>query len=160
VVHLRESPADSAEAHALLAEYFGARADIFPGGGYRTVFPDPAAFVPPRGVFVVLEQSGEGGVAQPVGCGGIRRIDDGDLGARYELKHLYVKPAGRGMGWGRMLLDDLEARARSFGAAELVLDTHHTLEAAGSLYARSGFAAIAPYNDNANATVWLRKALD
>ncbi|PZU40729.1 MAG: PadR family transcriptional regulator [Microbacterium sp.] len=159
MVHLRESPVDTAEAHTLLAEYFGARADIFPGGGYRTVFPDPAAFVPPRGVFVVLEQEGAGETAQAVGCGGIRRIDDGDLGMRYELKHLYVKPEGRGKGWGRMLLDDLEARARAFGAAELVLDTHHTLEAAGSLYAHSGFAAIAPYNDNANATRWYGKSL-
>jgi GNAT superfamily N-acetyltransferase len=58
-----------------------------------------------------------------------------------------------------LLVEDLERRAREFGAAELVLDTHHSLAAAGALYARAGFEAIAPYNDNPNATVWLRKVL-
>ena len=45
------------------------------------------------------------------------------------------------------------------GAAELVLDTHHSLEAAGALYARTGFEAIEPYNENPNASRWYGKAL-
>ena len=53
----------------------------------------------------------------------------------------------------------LPTMARAFGAAELVLDTHHSLEAAGPLYARSGFTAIEPYNDNQNATRWYGKVL-
>ncbi len=57
------------------------------------------------------------------------------------------------------MLDDLERRAREFGATELVLDTHHTLEAAGGLYATSGFTAIEPYNENPNATRWYGKRL-
>jgi hypothetical protein len=40
-----------------------------------------------------------------------------------------------------------------------VLDTHHTLEAAGRLYAGAGFEPIEPYNDNPNATRWLAKVL-
>ncbi len=146
---------DAPDAHALLEEYFALRASIFPGGGYRTVFPSPATFVEPDGVFVVLDDD-EGRAA---GCGGIRRIADGPRGPRDEVKHLFVGDAGRGRGWGRMILDDLERRARERGAAELVLDTHHTLEAAGGLYARSGFVAIPAYNDNANATRWYAKAL-
>jgi len=58
-----------------------------------------------------------------------------------------------------MLLADLETRAATLGAAEVVLDTHHTLDAAGALYARSGYEQIEPYNDNPNATRWYRKAL-
>lgn len=57
-------------------------------------------------------------------------------------------------------MTDLEDRAAGFGARELVLDTHHTLEAAGALYAASGFEAIDPYNDNPNATRWYGKPLD
>ena len=154
---LRSSPADAPDAHELLAEYFRARTEGFTvqGVAYRTTFPDPAAFEPPAGVFVVLDD--DEGIAQ--GCGGIRRISPGALGARYELKHLYLRPVTRGRGWGRLLLEDLERRAREFGAAELVLDTHHSLEAAGALYARTGFAEIEPYNDNPNASVWLRKVL-
>lgn len=154
MVTLSPSPVDSPDARALLEEYFALRAAIFPGGGYRTVFPSPETFVEPSGVFVVLTDD-DG----PVGCGGIRRIADGPDGPRDEVKHLYVRESGRGRGWGRLVLDDLERRARERGAAELVLDTHHTLQAAGGLYTRSGFMRIPAYNDNANATVWLGKRL-
>ncbi len=155
MVSIRTSPADAPDAHALLEEYFALRAAIFPGGAYRTVFPSPATFVEPAGVFVILDDD-EG---NPAGCGGIRRLEDGPLGSRDEVKHLFVSDAGRGRGWGRLLLDDLERRARGRGAAELVLDTHHTLEAAGGLYARSGFVSIPAYNDNSNATRWYSKPL-
>lgn len=152
---LRALSADHPISHELLEQYFALRAEGFPGGGYRTVFPDPAAFVEPNGVFLLLFDD----VGDAIGCGGIRRIPDGPLGVRYELKHLFVRPEGRGSGGGRLLVTELEKRAREFGAAELVLDTHHSLEAAGSLYARSGFRAIEPYNDNHNATRWYGKSL-
>jgi ribosomal protein S18 acetylase RimI-like enzyme len=94
-----------------------------------------------------------------MGCGGIRLISDGVNGRRYEVKHLYLRPETRGRGWGRLLLEDLERRAIAFGAKELVLDTHHSLEAAGGLYASSGFVQVAPYNDNPNASRWYAKSL-
>lgn len=151
---LRPAPVDSGEAHTLLTEYFGMRAASFPGA-YRPTFPERARFEPPEGVFLIVDGDDE----QPVGCGGIRRIDDGPAGRRYEVKHLYLRPTSRGRGWGRLLLDELERRAREWDAAELVLDTHHTLAAAGELYARSGFVAIEAYNDNPNATRWYAKTL-
>ncbi|ODU79669.1 MAG: PadR family transcriptional regulator [Microbacterium sp. SCN 71-21] len=147
------SPADP-DVHALLEEYFSMRTDTFPGGGYSTTFPDPAAFVPPAGVFLAID---EDGVA--VGCGGVRRIADGEAGIRYEVKNVFVSPTGRGRGWGRLLLDALEDEARRLGATELVLDTHHSLTAAAGLYDSSGFVTIPPYNDNPNATRWYGKRL-
>jgi GNAT superfamily N-acetyltransferase len=154
MVTIRPVNVDSRDAHALLEEYFALRASIFPGGQYRVVFPAPESFRDPDGVFLVLYDGEE-----PAGCAGIRRLPDGPLGRRFEVKHLYVCDAGRGRGWGRMLLQELERRAIEAGGAEMVLDTHHTLDAAGALYERSGYAPTEPYNDNANATVWLRKAL-
>ncbi len=154
MVELRRVSADEPAARALLTEYFAMRAEGFPGQ-YRPVFPDRAVFEPPAGVFVVVVD--DDGAA--VGCGGIRRVGDGPAGVRYEVKHLYLRPETRGRGWGRMLLTELERQARRFGAAELVLDTHHTLAAAGSLYAASGFTEIEPYNDNPNATRWYGKLL-
>ncbi|KQR92820.1 hypothetical protein ASF93_04860 [Microbacterium sp. Leaf347] len=147
------SPADP-DVHALLEEYFSMRTDSFPGGGYTTTFPDPAAFVAPAGVFLAID---EDGVA--VGCGGVRRIPDGEAGIRYEVKNVFVSPIGRGRGWGRLLLDALEDEARRLGATELVLDTHHSLTAAAGLYDSSGFVTIPPYNDNPNATRWYGKRL-
>lgn len=154
---LRPSAVDAPDAHELLAEYFQSREIGFAHQNvvYTTTFPDPALFVPPAGVFLVVDD--DEGV--PVGCGGIRRIADGPDGIRYEVKHLYLRPSTRGRGWGRLLLDALEAHAVELGAAEVVLDTHHSLTAAGALYAASGYVLIEPYNDNPNATRWYRKAL-
>lgn len=154
---VRESAVDAPDAHELLAEYFRSRTEGFAelDVEYTTTFPAPAAFVPPAGVFLVLDDD-EG---RAVGCGGIRHIADGPSGTRYEVKHLFLRPQTRGRGWGRLLLDTLESRARALGARELVLDTHHSLEAAAALYARSGFVAIDRYNDNPNASRWYAKAL-
>ncbi len=155
MVNLEPLAVDHPRARALLTEYFQMRGETFPvGQQYRPTFPEPSAFTPPAGVFFVLVDD-EGTDA---GCGGIRRIPDGPSGIRYEVKHLYLQPQTRGRGWGRLLLSALEDRAAEWGAAEVVLDTHHTLEAAGGLYARSGYVAIEPYNDNPNATRWYGKA--
>ncbi|PZU45882.1 MAG: PadR family transcriptional regulator [Microbacterium sp.] len=157
MVRLEPVAADHPRAQALLTAYFAMRGEAFPKGQvYRPVFPSASVFEPPAGIFLVLVDDD----GQDAGCGGIRRIDDGPTGVRYEVKHLYVDPTTRGRGWGRVLLGGLEQRAREWDAAELVLDTHHTLEAAGALYARSGFVAIPPYNDNPNATRWYGKSLD
>lgn len=157
MVLLRESPVDAPDAHELLADYFRSRTVGFAelDVRYTTTFPAPEAFVPPAGVFVVVDDDD----GAPVGCGGIRRVPDGPHGARYEVKHLFLRPETRGRGWGRLLLADLEARARTLGARELVLDTHHSLAAAAALYAGAGFTEIAPYNDNPNASRWYAKVL-
>jgi GNAT superfamily N-acetyltransferase len=154
MVTIRPTRVDSPDAHGLLEEYFALRAANFPGGGYRVNMPPSDAFTADGDAFVVLYDGEE-----PAGCGGIRRITDGPAGPRWEVKHLYVCDAGRGRGWGRRILEDLERRAAEAGAAEVVLDTHHSLDAAGALYARSGYVAIEPYNDNANATRWYGKTL-
>lgn len=156
MVSLQPTPADDPRARAVLAEYFEMRRAAFPAGqAYQPVFPAATAFTPPAGVFLIaVDEEG-----RDVGCGGIRRIADGPAGIRYEVKHLYLAPETRGRGWGRELLEGLEAYARGWDAAELVLDTHHTLTAAGGLYSRAGFTAIEPYNDNPNATRWYGKPL-
>jgi len=102
MVSVRPTAADSTEARQLLAEYFGMRAATFPGA-YTPVFPAPESFDPPAGVFLIVADEGE-----LAGCGGIRRIPDGPRGIRYEVKHLFLRPATRGRGWGRLLLDELE----------------------------------------------------
>lgn len=156
MVRLDPLAADDPRSQTLLSAYFAMRGEAFPTGQvYRPVFPAASVFTPPAGVFLVLVDDD----GADVGCGGIRRIDDGPRGARYEVKHLFVDPSTRGRGWGRLVLEGLETQARAWGAADLVLDTHHTLEAAGALYARSGFTAIEPYNENPNATRWYGKPL-
>ncbi|WP_375384934.1 GNAT family N-acetyltransferase [uncultured Microbacterium sp.] len=157
MVSIQALAVDDPRAHALLAEYFRSRelGFVHQNAVYTATFPDPSIFTPPAGVFVVLVDDDEA----DVGCGGIRRIADDAGGIRYEVKHLYLRPQTRGRGWGRLLLDDLERRAREWDAAQLVLDTHHSLEAAAGLYRSAGFVETEPFNDNPNATRWYVKRL-
>src|SRR5262245_65668149 len=60
----------------------------------------------PRSCFVILYWNGE-----PAGCGGVKELDP-ETG---EVKRMYIRRAARGHGLGRMLLLDLEERARAFG---------------------------------------------
>lgn len=143
---------DDPVAQALLDAYFASRELGFTGGVYRRTMPDPAAFVPPRGTFLVVFDEDD----TAVGCGGVRLLDD----HRAEVKHLWLDPSTRGRGWGRTLLIELEARAVGLGARVIVLDTNATLEAAQGLYRSSGYDEIDPYNDNPNATHWFGKPLE
>lgn len=137
-------------AALLLDEYFAERAAGFTGEEYVVNRPDPARFDHNEGAFLTVFVDGE-----PLGCGGIRRLE----GAVFEVKHLYLRPASRGLGLGRLLLAELERVARELGAQELVLDTNSDLTAAGGLYAASGFSEVAAYNSNPNANRWFRKNL-
>jgi GNAT superfamily N-acetyltransferase len=145
----RPAAVDEPEVQELLGEYFDLRASIF-DGVYTVVSPDPARFTPPAGIFMlVVDDLG------PVGCGGVRMLDD----ERAEVKHLYLRDRARGRGWGRELLAELEAHAVGLGARVVVLDTNATLEAAQGLYRTSGYAEVPAYNDNPNATHWFAKDL-
>jgi ribosomal protein S18 acetylase RimI-like enzyme len=150
-VYRPASPTDD-DAHELLSDYFGMRTATFPQGlgAYKTTFPDPAQFIPPAGLFMVVDVE-----LGPVGCGGVRMLSP----VRAEIKHLYLRDRARGKGWGRELLAELEAHAVGLGARELVLDTNASLEAAQGLYRSSGYQDVEPYNDNPNATNWFAKRL-
>jgi GNAT superfamily N-acetyltransferase len=90
----------------------------------------------PTGAFIV---AWFGDVA--VGCGGIRRYDDG-IG---ELKRMYVTPPFRGRGVSRRVLTELEVRARSLQYRRLVLETGVRQPEAMRLYETAGYTAIEPY---------------
>jgi len=155
VVEFVEVPVADARAQRLLAEYFAHRAASFPPaqGEYTVTMPDPVRFEPPNGVFLLATDQDEA-----FGCGGVRRLHTGpDAPIRFEVKHLWVQPHARRTGAGRALLAELERRAITLGAHEIVLDTNASLTAAGSLYRTSGYGEIPPYNDNPNATHWFGK---
>lgn len=149
MLEFRPTPVTDPDADELLGEYFAMRTHGM--SSYRTFRPDPAAFTPPAGVFLVAVLDGS-----PVGCGGVRMLAP----ERGEIKHLWMRPAARGSGRGRALLAELERRAAGLGATEVVLDTNARLEAAQALYRSAGYVEIEPYNDNPNATHWFRKGLD
>ena len=77
----------------------------------------------------------------PACCGGVLLVD-----AEYaEVKRMYVRPAFRGRGFGRRLLDHLADHARTHGINLLRLETGvHQREAIG-LYESMGFHRIPPF---------------
>jgi ribosomal protein S18 acetylase RimI-like enzyme len=58
---------------------------------------------------------------------------------------MYVRPAFRGAGYGRMILDHLAEFARSEGIGMLRLETGIHQDAAIRLYERAGFYRVSPF---------------
>ena len=81
---------------------------------------------------------------RPAGCIALRKLDDG----RCEMKRLYVRPAFRGCGLGRMLTEKILEDARGIGYREILLDTFPFLRRALDMYRHMGFREIARYNDS------------
>ena len=90
----------------------------------------------PRSCFLILYLNGD-----PAGCGGLKELDQ-DTG---EVKRMYVRGAARGHGLGRMLLLELEARARDFGYRRLKLETGAPQPEAIQLYESAGYREIPGY---------------
>jgi putative acetyltransferase len=82
------------------------------------------------------------------GCGGLRALPDVDYANACEMKRLYVRPAFRRFGLGRLLAQALLDEARRAGYSVLLLDTLDDMEAARGMYASLGFEEIPPYYFN------------
>lgn len=76
-----------------------------------------------------------------------------------EIKRLYVQPACRGRGLAQLLHDDVEQFAVGRGDRWLYIDTHDGLRSAIAFYERNGYRRCARYNDNPQATIFMRKPL-
>jgi GNAT superfamily N-acetyltransferase len=107
-------------------------------------------FTSPDGVFLLAVSD-----KTPVGCGGLRRLTR----TTGEVKRVFVRPAARGHGVGRILLGGLEQRAREQGCRALRLDTDGGDPAALTLFRSSGYQPIPDYNGNPYARHWFEKRL-
>jgi GNAT superfamily N-acetyltransferase len=92
-----------------------------------------------------------------VGCVVLRRLASIPLAG--ECKRLYVRPEARGHGIADALLDAQEAYARRQGLEWIYLDSYDDLKAAIAIYQRRGYVECERYNDNPQATVFLRKRI-
>jgi ribosomal protein S18 acetylase RimI-like enzyme len=82
------------------------------------------------------------------GCGALRGLSDVDYANACEMKRLFVRPAFRRFGIGRILAQALMDRGMQAGYSNLLLDTLDDMEAARGLYASLGFEEIPPYYFN------------
>ena len=93
----------------------------------------------------------------PAACGAIRRLEDSVC----EIKRLFVRPAFRGLGLGRALVEKLISDARDLGYSTMRLDTvAEKMGDAVRLYKALGFHEIPAYYPNAPAgTIYLELRL-
>ncbi|TQM04193.1 GNAT family N-acetyltransferase [Pseudonocardia kunmingensis] len=110
----------------------------------------PVGLAPPEGVFLLARDGDD-----VVGCAGMQVLPGG-VG---EVRRVFVEPRARGRGIGTRLLRELERHAAVRGVTRLRLDTRHDLVEARALYARLGYAEVAPFNVGPYAEHWFAKEL-
>ncbi|HEX3435205.1 MAG TPA: GNAT family N-acetyltransferase [Pseudacidobacterium sp.] len=92
-----------------------------------------------------------------IGCIALRHLPH--LKKSGEIKRLYVRREHRGQGVAEALLHELEAYAADFGYKTLYLDSKKDLMPAIRFYRRHSYQFCERYNDNPQATVFMRKQL-
>jgi ribosomal protein S18 acetylase RimI-like enzyme len=92
-----------------------------------------------------------------VGCVALRSL--AKFTRSGEVKRLYVQPQHRGCGIAAALYQSLEKYARERGYEWLYLDTTDDMVEAQRFYAALGYELTTRYNDNSQATIFMRKNL-
>ena len=103
----------------------------------------PGDYAEPAGVLILATVDGT-----PAGCCAFRPLTSSDHLNACEMKRLFVRSAFRGFGLGRLLVEQVMARASLAGYTTMLLDTLSDMETARALYQESGFVEVAPYYHN------------
>ncbi len=112
----------------------------------------PGAYGPPSGRLLLARNADHA-----AGCIALRKLQPGIC----EMKRLYVRPADRGLGLGRMLVERVIVEARTMGYERMRLDTvASAMQDAIALYRKMGFQEIAPYSSiPVESALWLELVL-
>ena len=101
----------------------------------------PGKYAPPQGRLLLARASS----GEFLGCVALRPLDDKTC----EMKRLYTRPAARGAGVGKALVDAIIAAAREIGYTRMRLDTVPSVMASAvKMYRALGFREIPPYAEN------------
>jgi len=123
----------AALVYGVLAEY-GLKPD--PAATDADIRDIEASYFKQGGVFFVLEEK-SGSI---IGAYGLYRLDPQTC----ELRKMYLHKEYRGMGLGRMLLENALSQARRVGFKRIVLETASVLKEAIALYKSYGFVEYTP----------------
>lgn len=100
----------------------------------------PGDYAPPHGRLLVATEDN-----QLAGCIALRKLAPGVC----EMKRLFLRPAYRGNGRGRVLVQAIIDEARNLGYTTMRLDTlPGRMDKAIALYQSIGFVEIEPYYEN------------
>lgn len=99
----------------------------------------PETYSPPHGsLFIAVRDE------KAIGVAGIKRFSE----TVCEVKRMYVKPEGRGMGIGQLLLTKCIEMAKELHYEMIKLDTSEYMKSAIKLYRENGFVEISSYRYN------------
>jgi ribosomal protein S18 acetylase RimI-like enzyme len=100
----------------------------------------PGEYAPPHGRLLLAEVDGAA-----AGCVAMHELEPGVC----EMKRLYLRPAFRGKGLGRVLVEAILREARELRYRRIRLDTvEPVMKDAVAMYRKLGFKEIAPYREN------------
>ena len=139
---------EAADAKLLLNEYYDA-INVIQRDTQKSIqsfLSDPAA-----GLWIAYVDG------TPAGCVVLKPLPN--IPSASECKRLYVRSEFRRRGIAEALLDAMEAHARKLSLTWVYLDSKDDLPVAIALYKRRGYEPCARYNDNPQATIFLRKRL-
>ena len=111
---------------------------------------EPDELRPPNGAMVVAYLR-----AEAIGCGALKRTAPETI----DIKRMWLAESARGLGLGRRLLHELEARATRAGAHTVRLETSDLLHEAVALYRSAGYEEVPAFNDEPFARHWFAKRL-
>ena len=99
----------------------------------------PGKYAPPNGRLLLARDDDA-----LLGCAALRRVDESTC----EMKRVYVRPAARGKGLGRRLVEAILNEAKTAGYSRICLDVLPEFTAAHALYASLGFQPAPPVSFN------------
>ncbi len=149
-ITLDASPSTLAAARELLLEY--GRFVIAQPGAARFCFGSlekeaerlPASYIEQQGGCLLARVKGE-----PAGFIAWRALAASVSPDAWELKRLWVRPSGRGLGLGHALMQSALDQLSAAGCKSVFLDTvPQAMAAAVRIYLELGFQPCEPYNDN------------
>ncbi|MBC7700584.1 GNAT family N-acetyltransferase [Aquabacterium sp.] len=141
---MAQAPHDWEQAASILAEYGDSLGVDLSFQSFEHELADPAGMYG-GGEEVFLLAVVDDAIA---GCCALRSLLGASEANACEMKRLYVRPAFRGFGLGRLLVDALMQRARESGFSTMFVDTLSDMEAARELYGSLGFEPTEPYYFN------------
>jgi GNAT superfamily N-acetyltransferase len=139
MVHLDlvSTPSDLESIRALFREYADSLGVNLDYQGFEAELRDlPGPYAAPAGTLLLARSDND-----VAGCVGVRPIDERTA----EMKRLYVRPSGRGMGLGRTLAEAAIRFATVTGYERMRLDTLPMMDRAQELYRSMGFMPIDAY---------------
>lgn len=146
VVQIRQALglADMDQTRAIFQEYAASlKVDLCFLGFEQELLDLPGDYAGPRGALLLAWIDGV-----LAGCCALRPLDSSDYANAAEMKRLFVRPASRGLGLGRLLTEAILDAARAAGFSCVLLDTLDDMESARALYEDLGFVEIPPYYHN------------